>query len=223
MSDFIELLVDSLKHVRVGVSDVQHADSGEKVEECVPVDVPDGCTFGLLDRNRYATRVSDGVAVDLVAGPTTVPFVVRGPCPRLAPSKSGSRRSVGLLPCVKTLVRVYIFRNIQRKAHKRVQRLLVRIVQLNSVQGNSIRENLTYVFVSQSRAERRQFVLLRVQTRTLGVKSLRNPSKNSPVQSVMKIETVQASSGRDANCLVASAKVRAPATASSHSVYSASL
>jgi len=65
MSDFIELLVDSLKHVRVGVSDVQHADSGEKVEECVPVDVPDGCTFGLLDRNRYATRVSDGVAVDL--------------------------------------------------------------------------------------------------------------------------------------------------------------
>jgi len=115
MSDFIELLVDSLKHVRVGVSDVQHADSGEKVEECVPVDVPDGCTFGLLDRNRYATRVSDGVAVDLVAGPTTVPFVVRGPCPRLAPSKSGSRRSVGLLPCVKTLVRVYIFKEYSKK------------------------------------------------------------------------------------------------------------
>jgi len=36
MSDFIELLVDSLKHVRVGVSDVQHADSGEKSRNVFP-------------------------------------------------------------------------------------------------------------------------------------------------------------------------------------------
>jgi len=46
------------------VTDVQHANSGKKIEEGVPVYIPDSCTFSLLNRDWYAPRISNGVAVD---------------------------------------------------------------------------------------------------------------------------------------------------------------
>jgi hypothetical protein len=47
------------------MTDIQHANSSEKIQESVAIDIPDSRTFCLIDRDGNAPRVRDGIAVNL--------------------------------------------------------------------------------------------------------------------------------------------------------------
>ncbi len=60
-----QLLLNALQNVGVRVTDVQHADTREEVEERVAIDVADRRAASLLECDRHSFRVRDGAAVDL--------------------------------------------------------------------------------------------------------------------------------------------------------------